>query len=138
MLSGAGQAALVRRVLEARRSSFSFGHALASRLLPHTSHAMPCTRLLPVPQDEDRDETESLADGYASVASGFASTLPSGIETPSEIDLRKTSEGPKQLYTVLEQQKAAVGASTLMGSEHTYVIPGAGKEKLSIAAQVGD
>ncbi|KAI3424478.1 hypothetical protein D9Q98_010028 [Chlorella vulgaris] len=86
-------------------------------------------------EDEDRDETESLADGYASVASGFASTLPSGIETPSEIDLRKTSEGPKQLYTVLEQQKAAVGASTLMGSEHTYVIPGAGKEKLSIAAQ---
>lgn len=44
--------------------------------------------------------------------------------------------GPKQLYTVLEQQKAAVGAGTLMGSEHTYVIPGAGKEKLSIAAQV--
>lgn len=31
---------------------------------------------------------------------------------------------PKQLYTVLEQQKAAVGAGTLMGSEHTYVIPG--------------
>ncbi len=49
--------------------------------------------------------------------------------------------GPKQLYTVLEQQKANVGAGTLMGSEHTYVIPGAGgaagKEKLSIAAQVG-
>lgn len=49
--------------------------------------------------------------------------------------------GPKQLYTVLEQQKANVGAGTLMGSEHTYVIPGAGgaaagKEKLSIAAQV--
>ena len=51
---------------------------------------------------------------------------------------------PKQLYTVLEQQKASVGTGTLMGSEHTYVIPGAaqaagpaaGKEKLSIAAQV--
>ena len=88
--------------------------------------------------DEDREETESLADGYASVASGFASTLPSGIETPSEIDLRKTSEGPKQLYTVLEQQKASVGTGALMGSEHTYVIPGGaqqGKEKLSIAAQ---
>lgn len=42
---------------------------------------------------------------------------------------------------MLEQQKANVGAGTLMGSEHTYVIPGAGgaaagKEKLSIAAQV--
>ena len=88
-------------------------------------------------EDEERDETESLADGIASVASGFASSLPSGIETPSEIDLRKTSEGPRQLYTVLEQQKASVGAGTLMGSEHTYVIPGTqqGKEKLSIAAQ---
>ena len=88
-------------------------------------------------QEEDRDETESLADGYASVASGFASSLPSGIETPSEIDLRKTSEGPKQLYTVLEQQKASVGAGALMGSDHTYVVPGAGgsKEKMSIAAQ---
>ena len=40
---------------------------------------------------------------------------------------------------MLEQQKANVGTGTLMGSEHTYVIPGAGgagKEKLSIAAQV--
>ncbi|KAI7836288.1 hypothetical protein COHA_009837 [Chlorella ohadii] len=90
-------------------------------------------------EEEDLEDTESLADGYASVASGLASSLPSGIETPAEIDLRKTSEGPKQLYTVLEQQKANVGAGTLMGSEHTYVIPGAGgaagKEKLSIAAQ---
>lgn len=41
---------------------------------------------------------------------------------------------------MLEQQKAAVGAGTLMGSEHTYVIPGGAaaggdKSKLSIAAQ---
>ena len=89
-------------------------------------------------EEEDLEDTESLADGLASVASGFASSLPSGIETPAEIDLRKTSEGPKQLYTVLEQQKATVGAGALMGSDHTYVIPGAqqpGKEKLSIAAQ---
>lgn len=41
----------------------------------------------------EEDETESLADGLASVASGFASSLPSGIETPSEIDLRKGKEG---------------------------------------------
>lgn len=76
-----------------------------------------------------------MADGYTSVASGLASSLPSGIETPSEIDLRKTSEGPKQLFTVLEQQKASVAAGTLMGSEHTYVIPDASKDKMSIAAQ---
>ncbi|PSC74600.1 Splicing factor 3B subunit 2 [Micractinium conductrix] len=90
--------------------------------------------------DEEGDETESLADGYASVASGLASSLPSGIETPAELDLRKASEAaaPKQLYTVLEQQKAAVGAGTLMGSEHTYVIPGkegaAGKDKVPLGA----
>ena len=44
-------------------------------------------------EEEDQEDTESLADGYASVASGLASSLPSGIETPAEIDLRKTSEG---------------------------------------------
>lgn len=47
-------------------------------------------------EEEDQEDTESLADGYASVASGLASSLPSGIETPAEIDLRKTSEGEFQ------------------------------------------
>eukprot|EP00887_Chlorella_sp_A99_P008170 scaffold12.g8170.t1 len=84
-------------------------------------------------EEEDADEAASLADGYASVASGMVSSLPSGLDTPSEIDLRKgtaseapsVAPGPRQLYTVLEQQKAAVGAG-LMGSDHTYVIPGSG------------
>jgi len=44
-------------------------------------------------EEEDLEDTESLAASYASVASGLASSLPSGIETPAEIDLRKTSEG---------------------------------------------
>ncbi|KAL4438493.1 hypothetical protein ABPG77_000141 [Micractinium sp. CCAP 211/92] len=82
-------------------------------------------------EEEDQDDSESLADGYASVASGFASSLPSGIETPSEVDLRKSSEAagaPRQLYTVLEQKQASVGAGALMGSDHTYVIPGKEKE----------
>ncbi|KAL4431297.1 hypothetical protein ABPG75_006553 [Micractinium tetrahymenae] len=82
-------------------------------------------------EDEEQDDSESLADGYASVASGFASSLPSGIETPSEVDLRKSSEAaaaPRQLYTVLEQKQASVGAGALMGSDHTYVIPGKDKE----------
>lgn len=92
-------------------------------------------------EEEEEPGAEELADGYASVASGLASSLPSGIETPAEVDLRKGKEGPRQLYSVLEQQKAAVGAGQLMGSDHTYVIPGAGgaggeKKPLSIAAQV--
>ncbi|KAL6784438.1 hypothetical protein ACKKBF_B01795 [Auxenochlorella protothecoides x Auxenochlorella symbiontica] len=82
------------------------------------------------------DDSASLADGLASVASGLASTLPSGIDTPSEIDLRKGKDtGPRQLYTVLEQTAATGGAGVIMGSDHTYVLPGAGEKKLSIAAQ---
>ena len=68
----------------------------ARRLCLPTRPPTHATRLHPATlaqEDEDHEETESLADGYASVASGFASSLPSGIETPSEIDLRKTSEG---------------------------------------------
>ncbi|KAK9818025.1 hypothetical protein WJX72_005866 [[Myrmecia] bisecta] len=77
--------------------------------------------------DEEADD-ESLADGLASVASGYSS-LPSGIETPDTIDLRKAkAQGDKQLYTVLEQQAANVGTGTLMGSDHTYVIPGGGAD----------
>lgn len=82
------------------------------------------------------DDSASLADGLASVASGLASTLPSGIDTPSEIDLRKGKDtGPRQLYTVLEQTAATGGAGVIMGSDHTYVLPGTGEKKLSIAAQ---
>ena len=76
-------------------------------------------------------------------AAGAAPAIPVGQPAPPDA-CRCTCAvaGPKQLYTVLEQQKANVGTGTLMGSEHTYVIPGAagqaagGKEKLSIAAQV--
>ena len=126
-----------------------------------------CTAWGPQEQDDGaQDDTESLADGYASVASGLASTLPSGIETPSEIDLRKRNEGarvsspaalygkracplsiaegwgaralagPKQLYQVLEQQKASVATGQLMGSDHTYVIPGQERRAMTLSAQV--
>ncbi|KAK9817729.1 hypothetical protein WJX72_001305 [[Myrmecia] bisecta] len=79
-------------------------------------------------ESDDEPMEESLADGAASVASGYSS-LPSGIETPDTIDLRKAkAQGDKQLYTVLEQQAANVGTGTLMGSDHTYVIPGGGAD----------
>lgn len=117
--------------------------------MPEGWHCTPtnlCAAPLGRVQDEEereQEETESLADGFASVASGLVSSLPSGLDTPSEIDLRKPgSEGPKQLYTVLEQQRAAVGQGALMGSDHTYVIPGQQGQQaerrgggLSLAAQ---
>lgn len=44
--------------------------------------------------EEDRPEvdTESLADGLSSVVSGYSS-LPSGLETPEALDLRKGKAG---------------------------------------------
>jgi hypothetical protein len=52
------------------------------------------------------------------------SSLPgTGLETPDTIDLRKkTADRP--LYQVLEEKEASVGGA-MMGSSHTYVIPGA-------------
>ena len=44
-------------------------------------------------EEEVEDDTESLADGIASIASGYNSSLPSGIETPEVIDLRKGKAG---------------------------------------------
>ncbi|CAK0783418.1 hypothetical protein CVIRNUC_006617 [Coccomyxa viridis] len=88
-------------------------------------------------EEEPEEDTESLADGLASVASGYNSSLPSGIETPEVIDLRKGKAGERPLYQVLEQQQAQVGGN-LMGSDHTYVIPGAkaGPGKKGSAADV--
>ncbi|CAH0519212.1 unnamed protein product [Peronospora belbahrii] len=63
-----------------------------------------------------------LVDGISSVASG--------LTTPGIVDLRKglrgteTPDAPQQLYTVLEQRETSVGTS-LYGSGHAYVVPGA-------------
>ncbi|KAJ1970858.1 hypothetical protein H4R34_005928, partial [Dimargaris verticillata] len=65
-----------------------------------------------------------LAEGLVT-PSGLAS-VPSGLETPAHIELRKASRQavpetePRQLYQVLEQKEAKV--SGFMGSEHTYQI----------------
>lgn len=71
-----------------------------------------------------------LASGLVSgLTSGITSSLPSGFNTPDAINLRKAgveSEQPqqqKQLYKVLEQKQVSVGASSLMGTDHVYVIP---------------
>ena len=44
------------------------------------------------------------------------------------------AEKEKALYTVLEQQAAQVGAAGIMGSDHTYVIPGAEEPRRAGAA----
>ena len=82
--------------------------------------------------DGDADADGAAADDHeavdaAALAAGTASTvssLVSGLETPSEVDVRKA--GPRQLYSVLEQREAHVGATSLMGASHTYVVPPAG------------
>jgi splicing factor 3B subunit 2 len=90
------------------------------------------------------EEGDDVAGGTASVASGLASSLPSGIETPAEVQLRKAAEAhaaaapeaPRVLYQVLEQQAAEVGGAGIMGSDHVYAVPGAqpAAKKMSIAA----
>lgn len=51
-------------------------------------------------EEEEEDDTESLADGIASIASGYNSSLPSGIETPEVIDLRKGKAGARPAPTL--------------------------------------
>jgi splicing factor 3B subunit 2 len=93
--------------------------------------------------EEEGDEAAAFADGTASTISGIASTIPGGLETPVEVQLRKQQEehaarapeAQQQLYQVLEEQKAGVGAAGIMGSDHVYVVPGTtGDKKLSITA----
>lgn len=75
-------------------------------------------------EEETASVDESAVTGTMSVASGFASSLPSGLETPDAIDLRKASDkAVKQLYTVLEQKHAHVDHTALVGSDHVYVVP---------------
>ena len=89
-----------------------------------------------------RPSEEELALGIASTVS----SLPSGVETPADLDLRKGGGGgggggaaPRPLYSVLEQREAHVGAGSLMGASHTYVVPpagaGAAGEKSSTASR---
>ncbi|GBF91105.1 splicing factor 3B subunit 2 [Raphidocelis subcapitata] len=93
-------------------------------------------------EEEEGEGDEDLEGGIATDATGLtsaglASSLPSGLETPEAVmNLRKSGDSvagtesarAPQLYTVLEQKKAAVGQG-LMGTDHVYVIPGAAGDK---------
>jgi splicing factor 3B subunit 2 len=54
--------------------------------------------------------------------SGLESAVPSGLETPDTIELRK-DRGPKELYRVLPQREVATKG--FMGSTHTYDVSSA-------------
>ncbi|KAF6264232.1 hypothetical protein COO60DRAFT_1621623 [Scenedesmus sp. NREL 46B-D3] len=108
-------------------------------------------------EEQEEEEEEGLPDeadimaGIATDATGIAtgiSSLQSGLETPDvALNLRKQGDSVAgtesaqhpQLYTVLEQRKANVGTG-LLGTDHTYVIPGAegGKRKPGAAGGAPD
>eukprot|EP00004_Rigifila_ramosa_P009687 TRINITY_DN2132_c0_g1_i1.p1 TRINITY_DN2132_c0_g1~~TRINITY_DN2132_c0_g1_i1.p1 ORF type:complete len:574 (+),score=161.23 TRINITY_DN2132_c0_g1_i1:78-1724(+) len=90
-------------------------------------------------EDGDADGTRSTVPGTATdsgllTAQGIvsnASSIPSGIQTPQHIDLRKDKRAgldsdDRNLFTVLPQKETGVGQSTF-GSAHTYVVPGSTK-----------
>ncbi|GBG79699.1 hypothetical protein CBR_g29963 [Chara braunii] len=78
-------------------------------------------------EEEDFSDEDVLEDGIASVDT-VATTL-AGAETPDVIDLRKTQrkETEKPLYHVLEEKEDRLASGTLLGTTHTYVVPGADK-----------
>jgi splicing factor 3B subunit 2 len=75
----------------------------------------------PVPMESEEAEATSATQD-AEIADGISS-VPSGLETPDTIDLRKGrgEEGEPKLYQVL-QQTAASTAGQMFGSSHKYII----------------
>ena len=74
----------------------------------------------PLPTTPEDAMQAGIASGLQSglvsgLASGIASSLPSGIETPDTFNLRKDAEGPRQLYTVLEQKQVREGGQGVQG-----------------------
>ena len=112
-------------------------------------------------EEEEEDGQMVVPEGATdsvSRAAGMDSVLPDGVDSvvpSSAIDLRKPgdetpmiNEGPKQLYTVLQQTAVDKGDSNaVFASDHAYVLPGAGPGSgvpegaasvLSKAAPAGD
>lgn len=75
-------------------------------------------------EEEEAMDEEQMQAGMASVDT--VSTTPAGLETPDLINLRK-GQPEKPLYQVLEQREGRVEEGQLMGSSHTYAVPGAKK-----------
>jgi len=81
-------------------------------------------------QDTNVEEEEKLL-SENDVQSGISS-VPSGIETPETIEIRKAQKSddrPKQLFQILEQTESRVG-NAIYGTNHKYVIPSGEKVDL--------
>ncbi|KAI9326900.1 DUF382-domain-containing protein [Obelidium mucronatum] len=84
--------------------------------------------------DEEEQHQEESAPSQAYPESGLVTpsglaSVPSGLETPDYIELRKESrrdEGPKELYKIIPQKDTAVRG--FMGSQHTYDLSSAGSQ----------
>ncbi|CAH0492698.1 unnamed protein product [Peronospora farinosa] len=104
-------------------------------------------------EEDEGEEAEDFKEGDAEAkgldATGLEtpfvdgiSSVASGLTTPGIVDLRKGSRGtetpdaPQQLYTVLEQKETSVGTS-LYGSGHAYVVPGAAEDSSGTRTETG-
>eukprot|EP01111_Echinosteliopsis_oligospora_P013433 TRINITY_DN4819_c0_g1_i4.p1 TRINITY_DN4819_c0_g1~~TRINITY_DN4819_c0_g1_i4.p1 ORF type:complete len:672 (+),score=274.45 TRINITY_DN4819_c0_g1_i4:86-2101(+) len=79
----------------------------------------------------DLDEKEGEEEGKGEQSDGISS-IPTGLETPDSLDLRKGRlDQDKSLYTVLEQTQSNIGGGSLYGSSHKYVVPSSDKAKIT-------
>lgn len=96
-------------------------------------------------EEEEQEGTKTEAALKDGIRTGVASvaTIPPGIHTPGQVDIRKQAPesaaatplpagASKQLYTVLEERKTSIGPG-LMGTDHTYVMPGKDKRSAALA-----
>ncbi|TPX31144.1 hypothetical protein SmJEL517_g05463 [Synchytrium microbalum] len=95
-------------------------------------------------EEEEEEEEGVKEEGLATpvieaglvTPSGLASSVPSGLETPEFIELRKDrrtmDEQPKSLYTVIPER--ATNISGFMGSERVYDISAAQAQAAAVAS----
>ena len=100
-------------------------------------------------EEEDGDDQSALGEDEISAGISSVSSVPSGLATPDQINLRKETGGglatplsssgvdtpdsvahgappsQQQLYQVISQREAKVGGAAF-GSSHTYNLPGQG------------
>ncbi|KAJ3012417.1 UNVERIFIED_CONTAM: Splicing factor 3B subunit 2 [Siphonaria sp. JEL0065] len=83
-------------------------------------------------EEEEQEEAPPAPQSYPEsglvTPSGLAS-VPSGLETPDYIELRKDTrrdDGPKELYKIIPQKDTSVRG--FMGSQHTYDLSSAGSQ----------
>ncbi|KAI8906159.1 hypothetical protein DFJ77DRAFT_477686 [Powellomyces hirtus] len=76
-------------------------------------------------EDEGGEDHEDAATDSGLVTPSGISSVPSGLETPDFIELRKDSrraadETPKHLYTIVPERPSTSSDGAFMGSAHTY------------------